>query len=574
AGGTQRVPRLAGVGVALDLITKGNPIAAGKAKSFGLLDKVIEADLLEGALLNGALAYANELVATGATLRRVSDMTIDKTTIESDLFENYRNNLSKRARGQIAPFHIVSCIEAAVELPMEAGLKLEREKFVQCLESTQSSAMRHMFFAERQAAKINGIDKETKVRNIASVAIIGGGTMGGGIAMNFANAGSPVKLLEINDEALARGLKIVENNYNMSVTKGKLTEQQKQQYLALIQGTISYQDLAEVDLVIEAVFEDLEIKKQVFSKLDTVCKPGAILATNTSYQDVNLIAEATQRPEDVIGLHFFSPANVMKLLEVVRADKTSNEVIATTMKLAKAIRKVPVLSGVCYGFIGNRMLRHYAREAQLCLIEGSSPEQIDKVMQQWGMAMGPLAVGDLAGLDIAYKARQALTDEQKGDPRSYCIPDALVERGRLGQKTAAGYYNYDPKTRARSSDDSVMELVKSKAEEQGIERREIGDEEICNRLIFALINEGAKILEEGISQRPGDIDVVYAFGYGFPVSRGGPMHYADTIGLDKVYQTICQYQQQLGGDYWQPSALLKELAENGGSFDLWAKQRS
>ena len=564
AGGTQRTPRLAGVEAALDLMTSGNPVNASKAQELGLIDKVFDGDLLEAALF-----WARELVAGSAPLRRVRDINIDAETVPAALFDNYRAKLARRARGQIAPGHIVSCVEDAVNLSMKEGLKTERERFVACMQSSQSSAMRHLFFAERQAARVKGIDKATPTREIRSVAIIGGGTMGGGIAMNFANAGIPVKLLEINDEALQRGLGMIEKNYGITVSKGKLSEEQKQHCLSLIEGVTDYKSLADVDLVIEAVFEDLDIKKQVFSQLDSICKPGAILATNTSYQDVNLIAEATGRPGDVIGLHFFSPANVMKLLEVVRGEKTTNEVIASTMKLARTIKKVPVLSRVCYGFIGNRMLRHYAREAQLCLIEGSSPEQIDAVMQTWGMAMGPLAVGDLAGLDIAYNARKALTDEQKGAPKTYCIPDTLVEMGRLGQKSGAGYYNYDPQTRARSSDADVMALVKAKATGQGIERREFEDEEILNRLIFALINEGAKILEEGIAQRSGDIDVVYAFGYGFPVARGGPMHYADSIGLQKVYDTVCEYHEQTGESYWQPAALLAQLVSEGKTFKEW-----
>ncbi len=561
AGGTQRVPRLTGVEAALNLITSGRPIAAARAEALGLIDRLVEGDLLEA-----ALTYARQLVSEAAPLRRVRNIEIDAASIPAGLFENYRKKLARRARGQIAPMHIVDCVEAAVNLPMGQGLKLERERFMQCMQSTQSCAMRHLFFAERQAARVDGIEKNTPTRPIGSVGIIGGGTMGGGIAMNFANAGIPVTLLEINQQALERGLTLVEKNYAITVSKGKLSAAQKEQCLSLIQGTTDYADLAETDLVIEAVFEDLGIKKQVFKKLDEVCKAGAILATNTSYQDVNLIAAATQRPADVIGLHFFSPANVMRLMEVVRADKTSDEVIATTMKMAKTIKKVAVLSRVCYGFIGNRMLRHYAREAQLCLIEGSSPQQIDTVMQDWGMAMGPLAVGDLAGLDISYNARKALSVEQKGDPRTYCIPDALVEMGRLGQKSGAGYYNYDPQTRARSNDEAVMQLVRDKAAEHGIERREIPDEEIVNRLIFALINEGAKLLEEGIAQRASDIDVVYASGYGFPVARGGPMHYANTVGLEKIYSTLCRYYEQTDKDYWRPAALLEELATTGKQF--------
>jgi 3-hydroxyacyl-CoA dehydrogenase len=338
----------------------------------------------------------------------------------------------------------------------------------------------------------------------------------------------------------------------------------------MITGTTDYNDLADTDLVIEAVFENLDIKKQVFSKLDKVCKPGAILASNTSYQDVNLIAQSTSRPQDVIGLHFFSPANVMKLLEIVRGDETSDQVVATSMAIAKSIKKVPALSRVCYGFIGNRMLRHYAREAQLCLLEGSTPQDIDAVMQSFGMAMGPLAVGDLAGIDIGYKAREGLTDEQKGDVRTYCIADALYEMGRLGQKTGAGYYQYDPDTRQRSIDPVVLEVIETQAKKRGVERKAISDKTILERLTFALINEGFKILEEGIAQRPSDIDVVYAFGYGFPAYRGGPMFYADSIGLEKIYHTICEFGGAYGEEFWQPATLLKQLVAEGKTLTQWA----
>ncbi|WP_193165310.1 3-hydroxyacyl-CoA dehydrogenase NAD-binding domain-containing protein [Microbulbifer hainanensis] len=566
AGGTQRTPRLAGVEAALELITSGAPVAANKAAQMNLIDRVIDGELLEG-----ALDYARELVTAQAPARRVSDLMIDPASAPAELFEGFRSKLAKRARGQMAPQLIVSCVEAAVALPIEQGLAKERELFIECLQSSQSAAMRHLFFAEREASKVKGLDKDTPKREIASVAIIGGGTMGGGIAMNFANVGIPVKLVEIDDEALARGLSIIEKNYSITVKKGKLSEAQKDQCLSLIQGTTDYADLADVDLVIEAVFENLELKKEIFAELDNSCKQGAILATNTSYQDVDQIAAATRRPQDVIGLHFFSPANVMKLLEVVRGDKTADDVIATAMALGKKIHKVPALSGNCYGFIGNRMLRHYAREAQLCMIEGGTPEQIDSVMQDWGMAMGPMAVGDLAGLDIGYKARQGLTDEQKGDPKTYCIADALVEMGHLGQKTGAGYYRYDPETRARITDPEVVEVIETQAKAHGVSRRAIDNSEILNRLTCALINEGSKILQEGIAQRPGDIDVVYVFGYGFPAYRGGPMQYADTVGLKRIHDTIVMFGQRYGEEYWTPAPLLKELAESGKTFAEWAR---
>jgi 3-hydroxyacyl-CoA dehydrogenase len=338
----------------------------------------------------------------------------------------------------------------------------------------------------------------------------------------------------------------------------------------MITGTTDYHDLADMDLVIEAVFENLDIKKQVFAKLDKVCKQGAILASNTSYQDVNLIAQSTFRPQDVIGLHFFSPANVMKLLEIVRGDATSDDVLATSMIIAKSINKVPALSRVCYGFIGNRMLRHYAREAQLCLLEGATPQDIDAVMEKFGMAMGPLAVSDLAGLDIGYKAREGLTDTQKGNIRAYCIADALYEMGRLGQKTGTGYYQYDPDTRQRSVDTAVLEVIKAQANKRGVVRKVISDDTILKRLTFALINEGFKILEEGIAQRPSDIDVVYVFGYGFPAYRGGPMYYADTMGLEKIYNTICEFSDTYGEEFWQPAALLKQLVAEGKTLTQWA----
>ena len=566
AGGTQRLPRLAGAKAALDIMTSGKPISAAQGADLGVIDRMIDGDLE-----TGALAYTRELIDSNAPLRRASELNVDAETASAEMFETYEKTLAKRARGQIAPQNIVRCVKAAVELPFDEGSKLERQLFEECMYSPQSAAMRHMFFAQRQAAKVDGIAKDTPLRDIESVGIIGGGTMGGGIAMNFANVGIPVTILEISDDALERGLGIVRKNYSISMKKGKLSEEQAEKCLSLISGSTSYDDLGEADLVIEAVFENPDIKKQVFAKLDAVCKKGAILATNTSYQDVNEIAAATGRPEDVIGLHFFSPANVMKLLEIVRADKTADDVIATCMKMAKTIRKVPVLSGVCYGFIGNRMLSKYFREAQLCLIEGSSPEQIDSAMQNWGIAMGPLAVGDLAGLDIGYKARQGLSDEQKGDQKIWAVADALVEMDRLGQKSGAGYYQYDSATRARISDPDVMKVVEEKAAEYGVERRDIDDEEIVNRLIFALVNEGARILEEGIAQRAGDIDVVYVFGYGFPAARGGPMHYADAIGLDKVYDTICAFRDQHSAEYWEPAPLLEDLAKDGGSFAEWTK---
>ena len=565
AGGTQRAPRLTGVKAALDLMTTGTPIAAAQALNIGLIDKVVEGDLL-----SAALEFAEEVIAQGAVLKRVSALEVDKVGVSSEFFVNYKATLSQRFRGQEAPLRIVKCVEAALNTSFDKGLKVERRQFVECMQSSQSAALQHMFFAERMSSKVKNLPKDTQLKNIKRVGIIGGGLMGGGIAMNFVNVGIPVTLLEISQEALLRGKALIAKNYAMTVSKGKLSVELAAQRQDMITGTTDYNDLADMDLVIEAVFENLDIKKQVFNKLDKVCKQGAILATNTSYQDVNLIAQATSRPQDVIGLHFFSPANVMKLLEIVRGDDTSDKVVATSMSIAKSIKKVPALSRVCYGFIGNRMLRHYARESQLCLLEGATPQDIDAVMQNFGMAMGPLAVGDLAGIDIGYKAREGLTDEQKGDVRTYCIADALYEMGRLGQKTGAGYYRYDPNTRQRSVDPVVLEVIEAQAKKRGVERKVISDKTILERLTFALINEGFKILEEGIAQRPSDIDVVYAFGYGFPAYRGGPMFYADAIGLEKIYETICEFGSIYGEQFWQPAALLKQLVEEGKTLTQWA----
>jgi 3-hydroxyacyl-CoA dehydrogenase len=519
AGGTQRTPRLAGVRASLDLITSGAPISAGQAVDIGLVDKIIDGDLL-----GGALAWAEELIGDNAPVRRSSEQIVPD--FDPSIFDEYRAVLAKRARGQIAPGHIVSAVEAAATLPFEDGQAIERKLFAECMGSSQSAGMRHIFFAERQASKIDGLAKDTPKRPVESVGIIGGGTMGGGIAMSFANAGIPVTMIEISDEALEHGLSIVERNYAGSVKRGKISEEKAAACRNRISGSTDYAALSDVDLVIEAVFENPDLKKKIFKQLDAICKPGAILATNTSYQDVDAIAAVTSRPEDVVGTHFFSPAHIMKLLEVVRGEKTADDVLATVMALAKKIRKVAVVSGVCYGFIGNRMLGPYGATAQLLLLEGASPQQIDSAMEAWGMAMGPLRVFDMAGLDIGYSARKALSDEEKGDPKSYRVPDLLVEADRCGQKTGSGFYVYD-ENRRPLPDPLVDEIILNAAADLGVERREIADDEIVDRLISALVDEGRKILDEGIAQRSGDIDVVYVYGYGFPVSRGGPMFYAD-----------------------------------------------
>jgi len=563
AGGTQRVPRLAGIAATLDLITSGNPISATSAEALGLIDRIVEGDLRDA-----ALAYAQELVDKGAGCRRTSELPAPDA--DPAACAQFRKQLEKRTRGLIAPQRIVDCVEAASDLPFPDGMQKERDTFLALMAGSQSAGMRHMFFAEREAARVHGLDKETPLREINSVAVIGAGTMGSGIAMNYANAGLPVKLLEVNDDALGRGLEIIVRNYAGGVKRGKMSEADAIARRDLIQGTTDYADLGDADLVIEAVFEDLSLKQDIFERLDDICKPGAILATNTSYQDVNKIAAVTRRPADVIGLHFFSPAHIMKLLEVVRADATADDVLATCMAMAKKIRKVPVVSGVCYGFIGNRMLQHYGREAQLCLIEGGTPETIDTAMQQWGMAMGPMRVFDLAGLDVGYKARQGLAADDRGDPKAYRVPDTLVEMGRLGQKSGAGFYTYDPETRGYTFDDVSLSVIEHATETLGVKRREIDAGEIVDRLIYALINEGMKIVEEGIAQRPSDVDVVYVYGYGFPAYRGGPMHYADEVGLEQVLERICEFRERFGIENWAPAPLLEKLVKEKRSLAEWA----
>jgi len=566
AGGTQRLPRLAGVRPALDLITSGEPVDAVRAASLGLIDHIVDGELRES-----ALEWCQELAAKKARRRKTSEMRVE--TVGGGVLAEYRSTLAKRARGQIAPQKIVDCVEAAMTQPFPEGLAFERQKFVECMHSPQSAALRHVFFAERDAAKVRDLPADTPLREVSRVGVVGAGTMGSGIAMNFANAGMAVTLLEVSDEALAHGLQIIDRNYQGGIQRGKLSEAEALACRGRIKGTTDYAALRDADLVVEAVFENLVLKQDIFAELDRVCKKGAILATNTSYQDVNRIADATARPEDVIGLHFFSPAHIMKLLEVVRPARTAPDVLATCMALAKKIRKTPVVSGVCYGFIGNRMLSHYGREAQLCVLEGATPESVDTAMEQWGMAMGPLAVFDLAGLDVGYKARQSLPPDKRGDPRASRVADALVEMNRLGQKTGAGFYRYDPDTRKRGSDPEVLALIERESATLGIERREVDASEIVDRLIFALVNEGMKILDEGIAQRPGDIDIVYIYGYGFPAFRGGPMHYADAVGLDQVLARVQEFRQQFAADYWKPAALLEKLVADKVTLADWSRAR-
>lgn len=560
AGGTQRLPRLVGPEAALDMIVTGTPVAAPKAQAMGIVDAVFDDDLAAN-----AVAYAEQVVADNKPLRRVSQLNDKVQGVDSAVFDDYRKKIERRAHGFFAPWRCIDAVEAACTLPFEDGLKRERELFLQCMESPQRAAQMHVFFAEREVAKIPDIPKETQTRNIAKVGIVGGGTMGGGIAMNFANAGIPVTLLEISQENLDRGLEIIRGNYAATVSKGRLAQDAMDKRMGLIAGSLSYDDLADADLVIEAVFEEMDLKKQVFTKLDAVCKPGAILATNTSTLDIDEIASATKRPEAVIGTHFFSPANVMRLLENVRGKASAPETIATVMKMGKQIRKVAVLAGNCDGFIGNRMLAPYMREASFLVDEGALPQDVDRVLTEFGMPMGPFTMGDMAGLDIGWRIRKAKAASRPNDQRYSTLGDKICEMGRFGQKTGAGYYKYEPGNRKPIPDPEIEKLIVETSAEQGIERRTISDEEILTRCFYSLVNEAAKILDEGIALRSSDIDIVWIYGYGFPVYRGGPMFWADSIGLDKIYEKVCEYRESQG-QFWEPSPLLERLAKDGKGF--------
>ena len=559
AGGTQRLPRLVGAKAALDMIVGGNPVKAKDAFKVGIVDEVVGGDLLEG-----ALAYARKLVAENAPLRKIRDLDVKKE--DADLFTNYEKSIARKQRGFKAPFHCIKAVQAAVELPFDEGMKRERELFAELLVSPESRAQRHVFFAEREVAKVPGLPKDTAKRDVKSAAIIGAGTMGGGIAMNFANAGIPVKILEVKEDALERGIAVIRKNYENTAKKGRITQEQVEQRMALIQPTLSYDDLGDVDLVIEAVFENMDVKTAVFSELDRVCKPGAILATNTSTLDVNRIASFTKRPEDVVGMHFFSPANVMKLLENVRGEKTSDEVVATVMDLSRRIGKVGVLVGVCHGFVGNRMLHKRQAEAVQLVNEGANPAQVDKVLFDLGFPMGPFAMSDLAGMDVGYCIREELRKEapDNAPPRNWT--DDLVEQGRLGQKTQAGVFDYKEGDRTPVPSSEVDALIAKFREENGIQSRDISDQEILERCMYIMVNEGAKILEEGIAARPLDVDVIWIYGYGFPVYRGGVLFWADSVGLKTIYDKVSQIHQETGSDTWKPAALLEKLAKEGKGF--------
>ena len=563
AGGTQRLPRLIGVPAALEVVVGGSMVPAARARTLGILDDVVEGDVIDA-----AVTHARRMVDKRMSIRRASgtDDRVVETRGKPEVFEAFKKKMARRARGFEAPYACVECIEAAANLPYAKGTAKEREIFVELLASDQSKAQRHAFFAERQVAKIADVPKDTPLRPVKTAAVIGCGTMGGGIAMNFANAGIPVTVFEVSQEALDKGLGVIEKNYAATVSKGRLSQENMDTRLGLISSTVSYDDLSDADVVIEAVFEDMALKREVFGQLDAACKPEAILATNTSTLDVDEIASATSRPDKVIGTHFFSPANVMKLMENVRGAQSSDETIATIMKLSKTIGKIGVLVGICDGFVGNRMLYAYRRQADFLLEEGALPDQIDRVIYDFGMPMGPYAMGDLAGLDVGWRIRQRQAATRPAHLRYSTVADRVCELGRFGQKTSAGWFRYDPGSRTPIPDPVVNELVLQVSADNGFIRRDVSDQEILERCMYPLINEGAKILEEGLAQRASDIDVIWMYGYGFPRYRGGPMFWADLVGLDTIYHMMRRLHDE-HGDYWlEPAPLLKQLAEQGRGF--------
>ena len=560
AGGTQRLPRLIGLEPALNMIVSGQPVPANAFAGTPLVHALIEGDLVEG-----AVAFAAQVAARGEPLPRARDLKVKQPNADAFL-QFARNTVAAASKPFPAPLQCVEAVAASLK-PFDEGLQTERTLFQALMQTPESRALRHVFQAERAAAKVPGLPEGTVLRPIARVGVIGAGTMGGGITMNFLNAGIPVVLLEMKQEALDRGLATIRKNYENSMKKGKLKPEQVEQRMGLITPTLEYAALKDADLIVEAVFEEMGVKEAVFRQLDAVAKPGAILASNTSYLDIDRIASFTQRPQDVIGLHFFSPANVMRLLEIVRGAQTAPDVLATSLQLAKQIKKVAVVSGVCDGFIGNRMLARYGAAAQGLINAGALPQQIDGALQKFGLAMGPFRMGDLAGLDIGWATRKRKAVEA-GVEMKPIVADKLCEAGRFGQKTGAGWYRYEAGNRTPLPDSVTEQLIADYRAAHGITPRKISAEEIVERCIFALVNEGARILEEGIAARASDIDLVYLNGYGFPLHRGGPMLYADTVGLPQVVRSLRRFAAEPGADAsWQPAPLLVRLAEEGRSFN-------
>ena len=567
AGGTQRLPRLIGVLPALDAIVSGKPMTAEKAHELGLVDGLADDgdDLLK---ISVSLAHRLSIGPEPPKKTRDRDGHLLEAQNRPELFDEFRSRISRRARGFEAPFACIDCVEATTTMSFENGLAFEREVFLRCRSSNQSLSQRHAFFAEREARKVSGLGPETSQTDVRHAAVLGCGTMGTGIAMCFANAGIPVIVTESEQGMLDRGMKMIRKNYASTVSKGRMTEEEAEARLALIEPTLEFERVSAADVVIEAVFEEMELKKKIFTRLDGLCKADAILATNTSSLDVNTIAAVTGRPEQVVGTHFFSPANVMRLVEIVRGDHTSPEVLATTLTLSKQLGKVGVVVGVCDSFAANRMLYPYSRQAQFLIEEGAFPEQVDKVIYDFGFPMGPFALSDLAGIDVGWRVRQHREPSRPKHLRYSEIADRLYEMGRYGQKTRKGWYNYEEGSRIPMPDPEVVDLVVRTSRELKIDRREISDEEILQRCIYPLINEGARILEEGIVQRASDLDIVWLYGFGFPRYRGGPMFYADSVGLRHVYE-VMQGFCEIHEDWLEPAPLLERLAREDKTFAEW-----
>jgi 3-hydroxyacyl-CoA dehydrogenase len=567
AGGTQRMPRLIGVEKTLELLFSGRPVDAARALALGFVDRV-----REGAPAEAGVEYARELLAAGNGPRRTCDRVVDPASATPQILARLREQAKAQFPHRVAPSSAIEAVTASLSQPFEDGLLLEERIANRSKETVEAKALIHVFFAEREARKIPGVPPGSG-HAIGSAGIVGAGTMGGGIAVSFANAGVPVTLLDVSEEAVARGRQAIAATYASMVKRGRISEREREQRLALIRGATDYGALRDADVIVEAVFEKMELKQQVFTALDRVVKPGAILATNTSTLDINRIAAATGRPADVIGLHFFAPANVMPLLEVVRADATSLKTIGAAMDLAKLLRKTPVLARVCYGFIGNRMMEGYAREAQRMVLEGATPRQVDCALEGFGMAMGILAVFDMAGIDVGVNVHRSNADKYPPDPTYYQADIALHSAGRLGQKNGQGYYRYLPGDRTRHDDPEALRILREQASRLGVLQKRHTDEEIVERCLYPLLNEGLRILEEGVALRAGDIDVVWTSGYGFPRYRGGPMFYADTIGLAAVHEGMLKYRAQFGPMHWEPAPLLRRLVAEGRTLADWSRER-
>ncbi|MGO9930849.1 MAG: 3-hydroxyacyl-CoA dehydrogenase NAD-binding domain-containing protein [Steroidobacteraceae bacterium] len=569
AGGTQRMPRLIGVERTLELIISGRPVDAGKGLELGFIDAVID-----GNFRARAVSFEESLVKDGRAPRRTCELAVDLATATPAIIERLSAEARNLYPNRTAALSAIEVVSAAARLPFREGLAYETARANQAKATVESRALVHLFFAERETRKVPGLPAGTRARNIASAGVIGAGTMGGGIAVCFANAGLPVTVIDTNREAVDRGLGVVGKTYESMVKRGRISESERSKRMSMIRGSVDYADLADADVVIEAVYENLDLKRDIFAGLDRAAKPGAVLATNTSTLDIAAIASATQRPQEVIGMHFFAPANVMPLLEVVRTHQSSAEVIRTVLDLSKTLKKTPVLARVCYGFIGNRMMEGYAREAERMVLEGATPRQVDSALEAWGMAMGILAVFDMAGIDVGVNVHRANADKYPPDPAYYQADFALHGAGRLGQKNGRGYYKYLPGDRARYDDPDAIDILRATAAKLDVVQRSHTESEIIERCIYPMINEGIRILEEGVALRASDIDVVWAAGYGFPRYRGGPMFYADTIGLRAVHDGILKYRQIYGPMHWEPAPTLARLVREGRTLADWDRSRA